>query len=784
MHRTRPGRQAFRAWEKITPRAALAAGVSFAVAVLLGPRWIAWLDGRFREPIKSDSPEVVRLHRQKQATPTMGGLFIIAALLASVLLFGDPRNGYIVRGPLDGRRHDAGRHRRRSGQASQRRQGALRAARKLAAQVAVALLAAILLYQQQAAVADGLLLRVPCTGMTVSLGLWFIPLALLVIVGASNAVNLTDGLDGLAGGCLMAATVAMTALVYAAGHAEWAAYLGVPRIPHAGEMTVLAGGMIGGVLGFLWFNCHPAQVFMGNTGALPLGGLLGCWPSSLGRNCCWWSSAACSSSRRPASSFKWATTSGGGGVCCGVRPLHHHFQLLGWAENKIVVRFWIAAVLCALLGTASLKLTTDGGRGKAEGGTETDVGVAVQLPPQQFQQFMSPSNEEDVSSLFGRSNPFSHRKGATAMKRNTVHIVFAGGGTGGHLFPGLAVAQRLAATVPRARITFCGAGKPFERRAVSHAGFDYLALPARPLPAMRGKRWRFWWKTWPAIWRRAVSYAKNTWRRSWAWAATPACRWPARRRGGGCRWCCWSKTRCRARPPVGSRGGPRSFCTAFPETGGLLRCRCPIRVTGNPVRAGFLTISRRARKELTEGQEPAPPSPPSQLLVLGGSGGARCAQRERSPRVVQDPRPGGRLEDYPPIGRSGLGSHADVVYQAGFAGHGPAVSRRHAGGTGDHRSGRLPSRRHDAGRTGGHRGSGRSAPLSTRHRRSPGGQRPGLCRPRRLRLQSTSATCPGGSTTNWPTCYVSCWPTMACGSGCRRRCASWPGPTRPMTWPS
>ncbi len=266
--------QAFRAWEKITPRAALAAGASFTVAVLLGPRWIAWLDGRFREPIKSDSPEIVRLHRQKQATPTMGGLFIIAALLASVLLFGDPRNGYVAAAllvaggmTLVGIVDDLVKLRSTAKGISVRH--------KLAAQVAVAGVAATLLYQQQAAVADGLLLRVPCTGTAVSLGLWFIPLALIVIVGASNAVNLTDGLDGLAGGCLLAATAAMTALVYAAGHAEWAAYLGVPRIPHAGEMTVLAGGMIGGVLGFLWFNCHPAQVFMGNTGALPLGGTAG-----------------------------------------------------------------------------------------------------------------------------------------------------------------------------------------------------------------------------------------------------------------------------------------------------------------------------------------------------------------------------------------------------------------------------------------------------------------------------------------------------------------------------
>ena len=191
-----------------------------------------------------------------------------------VLLFGDLQNGYVapallVAGgmTLVGIVDDLVKLRSAANGISARY--------KLAAQLVVAGVAAVLLYQQQAAVADGLLLRVPLLEPTFSLGLWFIPLAVVVIVGASNAVNLTDGLDGLAGGCLIAATAAMTGLVYAAGHAEWAAYLGVPRIPHAGEMTVLAGAMIGGVLGFLWFNCHPAQVFMGNTGALPLGGLLG-----------------------------------------------------------------------------------------------------------------------------------------------------------------------------------------------------------------------------------------------------------------------------------------------------------------------------------------------------------------------------------------------------------------------------------------------------------------------------------------------------------------------------
>jgi phospho-N-acetylmuramoyl-pentapeptide-transferase len=346
---------ALAAWEKITPRAALAAGVSFAVAVLLGPRSIAWLARRFREPIKSDSPAILQLHRDKQSTPTMGGLFIIAGLIASALLFGDLTNGYmtpalLVAGgmTLVGMIDDLVKIRSAAKGISVRH--------KLFAQLVVAALAALLLYHQQAAVTDGLLLRLPLAGITLSLGLWFIPLAIAVIVGASNAVNLADGLDGLAGGCLIVATIAMAALVYAAGHAEWAAYLDVPHIPHAGEMTVLACGMIGGVLGFLWFNCHPAQVFMGNTGALPLGGLLGVLAVVARQELLLVVIggvfvAEAASVIVQVGYFKWRRRR-----LFRCAPLHHHFQFLGWAENKIVVRFWIASALCALLGAASLKL--------------------------------------------------------------------------------------------------------------------------------------------------------------------------------------------------------------------------------------------------------------------------------------------------------------------------------------------------------------------------------------------------------------------------------------------
>ena len=343
------------AFGKITPRASLAAMVGFLLAVLLGPRLIAWLSRRFREPIKSDSPEIRRLHQAKQATPTMGGLFIIAGLLGGTLLLGDLSNRYVllalwVTGGLTivGAIDDLVKLRTPG--------NGLSPWRKLAGQITVALVAAVVLYRDHAALADGLVLPPPLMGSGLSLGVAFIPLAVLVIVGASNAANLTDGLDGLAGGCLVCATAAMTLATYAAGHAQWAAYLNLPHIPGCGEMTVLAAGMIGGLTGFLWFNCHPAQVFMGNTGALPLGGLLGLLAVVARQELLLVVVGGvfvveAGSVILQVGWYKW----------CGRRlfrcaPLHHHFQFLGWPENKIVVRFWIAAALCALLGMAGLKL--------------------------------------------------------------------------------------------------------------------------------------------------------------------------------------------------------------------------------------------------------------------------------------------------------------------------------------------------------------------------------------------------------------------------------------------
>jgi phospho-N-acetylmuramoyl-pentapeptide-transferase len=343
------------AMEKITLRASLAALLSFALALWFGPRMIRWLAARFREPIKGDSPILLELHRNKSATPTMGGLFILAGLLAGTLLFGDLANrhlqiallvalGLAAVGAVD----DLVKMRGRA--------NGLSARSKLAGQLLVAAAAALLLYRHHATFPGGLDLWVPLLDTAIPLGWTFVPLAVVVLVASSNAVNLTDGLDGLAGGCLIFATGAMTLVAYASGHAELAHYLNVPRIAGAGELTVLAGGIIGGVLGFLWFNCHPAQVFMGDTGSLPLGGLLGLMAVATRQEVLLVPVAGvfvaeAASVILQVACYRWRRRRL---FLCA--PLHHHFQFLGWPENRIVVRFWIASALCAILGLAGLKL--------------------------------------------------------------------------------------------------------------------------------------------------------------------------------------------------------------------------------------------------------------------------------------------------------------------------------------------------------------------------------------------------------------------------------------------
>lgn len=341
--------------EKITFRSSAAAVVGFFLAVWLGPRLIEWLQVRFREPNRSDSAEIRRLHEKKDATPTMGGLFLMAGLVAAVLVLGDLANPFVqaalvlvvglaALGAMD----DLTKLRGSS--------GGLSVKGKLAGQLVIAALVVLLVHTRLAATPDGLALSLPLVGTSIPLGLAWIPLAIIVIVGSSNAVNLTDGLDGLAGGCLIFAAGAMAVVTYACGHAELADYLHLPHVAGAGEMTVVAGAMIGGVLGFLWFNCHPAQVFMGDTGSLPLGGLLGFMAVVARQELLLLVIggvfvAEAASVILQVGYYKWRRRRI---FLCA--PLHHHFQLRGWPETRVVTRFWIASAICAAVGLSTLKL--------------------------------------------------------------------------------------------------------------------------------------------------------------------------------------------------------------------------------------------------------------------------------------------------------------------------------------------------------------------------------------------------------------------------------------------
>jgi len=340
---------------KITFRTALAALASFVLAVWSGPHVIRWLQARFREPLNDRTPELRELHRHKTATPTMGGLFLVTGIVAAALLLCNWKNSYVpivlvnvlglaAIGAIDDLRKLSGRS------------TGLKARTKLAAQFVAAAVVATWLYGVQHNLPGGTDLQISLVGSSVPLGAWFVPLAMLVIVGSSNAVNLADGLDGLAGGCLITTTAAVAVMVYVAGHVDLANYLGVAHVPEAGEAVVVAGAMIGGTLGFLWFNCQPAQVFMGDTGSLSLGGTLGLLAVIARQELLLLVVGAVFVAEAASVMLQVASCRWRGRRVFRCAPLHHHFQFLGWAENKIVTRFWIVSMLCALVGLGAMKM--------------------------------------------------------------------------------------------------------------------------------------------------------------------------------------------------------------------------------------------------------------------------------------------------------------------------------------------------------------------------------------------------------------------------------------------
>jgi len=346
----------FNVFRYITVRTALAGITALVLSLIFGPVLIKMLKKRqIGQEIRSDGPES---HGSKKGTPTMGGLLIIASTLLPTLLWGDLKNSYLWLAMatmfffgLIGFWDDLLKVRRRQSLG-------LRFWQKISLQILLALGIGLCLVVMGFQGRFELHLGFPfLKNWTLFLGWFYLPWIAFILVGSSNSVNLADGLDGLAIGLTLIGAAALTALCYITGNAIWSRYLDITFVRPAAELTVFAGAFAGACLGFLWYNCHPAQVFMGDVGALSIGGTLGVLAILIKQEFLLFTVAGvfileALSVLIQVSYFKLS----GGKRVFRMAPLHHHFEKIGWPEQKVVVRFWVLAIIFALFSLTTLKL--------------------------------------------------------------------------------------------------------------------------------------------------------------------------------------------------------------------------------------------------------------------------------------------------------------------------------------------------------------------------------------------------------------------------------------------
>lgn len=345
----------FNVFRYLTFRTALSAGSALGITLLMGP----WVIARLRElqvgqQIRQEGPES---HYSKAGTPTMGGLLIIGSILLSTLLWADLRNLFVWVALLGTSGYAAlGFYDDYLGCVHPRRRG-MSARSKLVGQILLGTAVGLALWTLAASGLFTTQISVPFfKDASPILGLWYVPFAVLVLVASTNAVNLTDGLDGLATGCVMVAAITYTAFTYLAGHALIAEYLGILFVPGVGEVTIFGGAIVGACLGFLWYNCHPADVFMGDTGSLALGGAVGILAMLIKQELLLVLVGGVFSLEALSVIIQVGSYRTRGKRVFRMAPLHHHFELGGWAEPKVIVRFWILAMLFSLMSLATLKL--------------------------------------------------------------------------------------------------------------------------------------------------------------------------------------------------------------------------------------------------------------------------------------------------------------------------------------------------------------------------------------------------------------------------------------------
>jgi phospho-N-acetylmuramoyl-pentapeptide-transferase len=364
----------FNVFRYITVRTVYASLTAMFLALVFGP----WLIRKLRELqigqyIREEGPQN---HQKKAGTPTMGGVLIVLSTLVPTILWADLTNKFVLLTIFSLLAFAAIGFIDDYAKVSQKRNLGLTAKRKIYFQVFASLIVAIVLLIMATSSAYSTQFVFPFLKRfhpdlvihpflsTSNFGghLWplaFVPFLFataVVIVGSSNAVNLTDGLDGLAIGCTVIAAGALTVLTYVSSNFRWATYLEIQYIPGVGELTVFCGALVGASLGFLWYNAHPAEIFMGDVGSLALGGTLGTIAVIIKQEILLFFVGGifvieALSVILQVGSFKLR-----GKRIFRMAPIHHHFELLGWSESKVIVRFWIAALVFALFALTTLKL--------------------------------------------------------------------------------------------------------------------------------------------------------------------------------------------------------------------------------------------------------------------------------------------------------------------------------------------------------------------------------------------------------------------------------------------
>lgn len=342
----------FNVFKYITFRTFGAAITSVLLCMVIGPAFIRFLQAKqMGQAIRDDGP---KSHLAKKGTPTMGGGLILLGITVPVLLWSDLSNVFVWVALLTTLACGAIGYVDDYLKVIRKNPKGLSGKKKLFFQTVVALAAAYVIYRYRETPAD---LKFPIfKDWSIYLGVFFIPFAAFVIVGSSNGVNMTDGLDGLAVGPTITTASTFVVLAYCAGHVKIAEYLQIPHVPGAGELAIFCGSVAASCLGFLWFNAYPAQVFMGDVGSLSLGAALSSVAVITKNEILL---AVCGgifvmetlSVMAQVASFKMT-----GKRVFRMAPIHHHFELKGWAEPKVIVRFWIISILLALVTLSTLKL--------------------------------------------------------------------------------------------------------------------------------------------------------------------------------------------------------------------------------------------------------------------------------------------------------------------------------------------------------------------------------------------------------------------------------------------